>query len=384
MNYIGSKYSLLEDIEAVLESHGVPTSGTALDLFAGTGAVAQLLKLHGYVTYANDWQYYSYVTNVAFIEHNEFPRFQRLLTDGTWNTRVRQVSGGPVETYSVLSREPVDGDAPCARVLRYLDQLPGRRGPFFEAYCNGGEAGRMYYSEQNGLRIQAIRDVIEVWSREGLVSEKEEAWLVACLLESADRVANTASVYGAYLKHVKESAQKRLDLVALRPIASKHDVDSHQVFCEDGIQLLTRFEPGELRLIYVDPPYNRRQYSSNYHILETIAKWDMDRFDPRGVTGLRERGEKRSDFCMKTKVKQAFQELFEHVNSDYLLFSYNNEGLLSKEELLGLFEEHCRTVELTEIEYKRFRADADHENRNYKTDQTREFLVLGRPIRAGG
>lgn len=87
---------------------------------------------------------------------------------------------------------------------------------------------------------------------------------------------------------------------------------------------------------------------------------------------------------MKTRVKQAFQELFERVNSEYLLFSYNNEGLLSKEELLGLFEEYCTTVELTEIEYKRFRADVDHENRNYKTDQTREFLVLGRPKRSDG
>jgi adenine-specific DNA-methyltransferase len=240
----------------------------------------------------------------------------------------------------------------------------------------------MYYSRQNGLRIQAIRDVIEAWSRKGLVSDKEEAWLVGCLLESADRVANTASVYGAYLKHVKQSAQKRMKMVALRPIPSKHDADRHKVFCEDGVELLDRFKPGELQLVYVDPPYNRRQYSSNYHILETITKWDMDRFDPRGVTGLRRRGEKRSDFCMKTRVKEAFRGLFERIGSEYLLFSYNNEGLLSKDELLGLFEEFCATVELTEIKYRRFRADNDHENRNYKRDETREFLVLGQPTRA--
>jgi adenine-specific DNA-methyltransferase len=383
MNYIGSKYSLLEDIEAVLDAHAVPQSGTALDLFAGTGAVAQLLKFRGYVTYANDWQYYSYVTNVAFIEHNELPTFKRLLAEEAWGARIRQVSGEPVETYSILGREPLEDNPPCAQVLNYLDQLPGKRGAFYEAYCCGGKAGRMYYARENGLRIQAIRDMIEAWSLEGLVSAKEKAWLVACLVESADRVANTASVYGAYLKHVKESAQKCLSMVALRPIASEHAPTKHQVFCEDGIELLDRFAPGDLRLTYVDPPYNRRQYSSNYHVLETIAQWDLYKFDPRGVTGLRKRGEKRSDFCMKTRVQEAFRQLFQRVGSEYLLFSYNNEGLLSEEELLALFEEYCTAVDLTEIKYKRFRADVDHENRNYKADHTREFLVLGRPKRAG-
>lgn len=238
----------------------------------------------------------------------------------------------------------------------------------------------MYYSRHNGLRIQAVRDVIETWSHQGLVSDKEKAWLIACLLESADRVANTASVYGAYLKHVKDSAKKPMSLVALQPIASRHAAASHKVFCEDGIRLLSQSNPDQFRLTYVDPPYNRRQYSSNYHVLETIAKWDVGQFQPRGVTGLRSRGEKRSDFCMTTRVKKAFRNLFERVTSEYLLFSYNNEGLLSKEDLLGLFEEFCTTVEFTEVKYKRFRADVDHENRNYKADHTQEFLVLGRTI----
>jgi len=380
MNYIGSKYSLLEDIESVLEAHGVPKNGVALDLFAGTGAVAQLLKLHGYVTYANDWQYYSYVTNVAFIEHNQFPGFSPLLAHHTWGSRIAEAAPIPIEAYSILGRDPIDGSLPCHRVLSYLEQVPGKAGPFYEAYCCGGQAGRMYYSRQNGLRIQAVRDVIETWSHQGLVSDKEKAWLIACLLESADRVANTASVYGAYLKHVKDSAKKPMSLVALQPIASRHAAASHKVFCEDGIRLLSQSNPDQFRLTYVDPPYNRRQYSSNYHVLETIAKWDVGQFQPRGVTGLRSRGEKRSDFCMTTRVKKAFRNLFERVTSEYLLFSYNNEGLLSKEDLLGLFEEFCTTVEFTEVKYKRFRADVDHENRNYKADHTQEFLVLGRTI----
>jgi adenine-specific DNA-methyltransferase len=379
MNYIGSKYSLLQEIASVLDACQVPRQGIALDLFAGTGAVAQFLKLRGHVVYANDWQHYSYVTNVAFIEHNTFPAFERLLADRRWRERISDAApGGEILTFSINGRGPLASDLPCAQVLRYLDQLPGQRGPFYEAYCHGGQAGRMYYSRENGLRIQAIRDQIEVWSDEKLVTPKERAWLVACLIESADHVANTASIYGAYLKHVKRSAQKPLALVALQPAASALPAERHRVFCEDSLQLLERL--GQLRLVYVDPPYNHRQYAANYHVLETIARWDLGQFEPRGVTGLRDAGAQRSDFCMRSTVEAAFRRLFERVKSEYLLFSYNNEGLLPEEKLRGLFREFCSDVEFKKIPFKRFRADVDHENRVYKADRTREFLILGKPI----
>jgi adenine-specific DNA-methyltransferase len=380
MNYIGSKYSLLEEIESALDAYPVPNQGVALDLFAGTGAVAQLLKLRGYVTYANDWQRYSYVTNVAFIELDRLPDFGKLLADPKWGTRIGNMnSEKEIESYSIISREPLEEDLPCTQVLRYLDQIPGRPGPFYETYCHSGTDGRMYFSRENGLRIQAIRDLIETWGESRLVSPNEKAWLIACLIESADRVANTASVYGAYLKHIKRSARKPLTLVALKPIPSDHPPDEHQVFCEDSSELLVRFPSDKLQLIYIDPPYNHRQYASNYHILETIACWDMDQFDPRGVTGLRAPDEQRSDFCLRSAVEDAFRQLFERIHSNYLLFSYNNEGLLSREKLLGLFEEFCTDIEFTEIKFRRFRADVDHENRAYKTDHTREYLVLGKP-----
>jgi adenine-specific DNA-methyltransferase len=382
MNYIGSKYSLLEEIESALDIYPIPREGIALDLFAGTGAVSQLLKLHGYITYANDWQRYSYVTNVAFIELNALPDFGTLLADAEWGRCISRLSSGEeIKTYSITTREPLREDIPCAQVLRYLNQLPGRCGPFCEMYCNGGKAGRMYFSRENGLRIQAMRDMIENWSEARLISKKEKAWLLACLIESADRVANTASVYGAYLKHVKRTAQKSLSMVALRPTSSKHPADAHQVFCEDSNELLARFSVGDLNLIYIDPPYNHRQYASNYHILETMARWDMDQFDPRGVTGLRDADEQRSDFCLRSAVEDAFRDLFERIHSEYLLFSYNNEGLLSQDKLLGLFEEFCTDVRFTQIEFRRFRADVDHENRVYKADRIREYLILGKPQR---
>ena len=380
MNYIGSKYSLLKEIKAILDTNHVPSDGIALDLFAGTVAVAQFLKLRGHITYTNDWQYYSYVTSVAFIEHNAFPTFDTLLVDAFWRKRIEaSPSEKRISTHSIGNRDSLPDNLPCAQVLNYLDQIPGQRGLFYEAYCSGGDAKRLYYSQDNGLRIQAIRDQIETWNIDGLVTTKEKAWLVACLIEAADRVANTASVYGAHLKHVKRSAQAPLKLAALQPAASLHSQDHHRVFRQDGVQLLERFTPGQLRLIYIDPPYNHRQYAANYHILETIARWDLNHFKPRGVTGLRDRKEQRSDLCLRSEAEAAFRALFERVNSEYLLFSYNNEGLLSRKKLRGLFDEFCTDVCFTEIKFKRFRADINRENRIYKADRTHEFLILGKP-----
>ncbi|MBN1485119.1 MAG: DNA adenine methylase [Chloroflexia bacterium] len=380
MNYIGSKHSLLDDIAALLDEQQVPAEGRALDLFAGTAAVAQLLKRRGHVTYANDWQYYSYVTGVAFIEFNSFPKFETLLTDGLWGGEIRAAAGaGPIRSYSIEGRGSLPAVQPCGPVLHYLNRLPGRRGTFYASYCQGGEAGRMYFARENGLRIQAIRDQVEDWGSAELISPREKAWLVACLLESADRVANTASVYGAYLKHVKKAAQKPLALVALKPIPSAHPAERHRVFCQDGLELLGQFDPGELHLVYVDPPYNHRQYASNYHLLETIARWDLGQFEPRGVTGLRKARELCSNYCLGSAVESEMRRLLQRVNSHYLLLSYNNEGLLPPETLLALLEEFCTEVRVAQIHYRRFRADTDHAKRNYKADHTREFLVLGRP-----
>jgi adenine-specific DNA-methyltransferase len=379
MNYIGSKYSLLQEIGAILDKNQVPPDRIAVDLFAGTGAVAQFLKQRGYCVYANDWQTYSYYTNLAFIKYNDLPSFERLLSDTLWERRIRSVKPVyPVVAYSISQRRQLNTEEPCAQVLTYLNQMPGKRGLFYETYCQGGTEGRQYYAHENGLRIQSIRDQIQEWYKQKLISERENAWLVACLIEAADRVANTASVYGAHLKHIKRTAQKPLVLVALHPVDSLFDEEQHRVFCEDGEQLLRKLNQQECRLVYIDPPYNHRQYSANYHILETIACWDIDTFVPRGVTGLRPSLLQRSDFCIRSSVAETFHRLFSLVRAEYLLFSYNNEGLLSEEQLRALFEEFCIDITFEKLPFKRFRADVDRDNRIYTAHSTYEFLVLGR------
>lgn len=210
-----------------------------------------------------------------------------------------------------------------------------------------------------------------------MVSPEEKAWLVACLLEAADKVANTASVYGAYLKHIKRSAQKPLHLRPLTPTPSCHPASVHQTFCSDAEQLLRALAGTRFELVYVDPPYNSRQYNANYHLLETIARWDLDKFEPRGLTGLRNAKENRSRYCLKSKVLEGFRRLLALMNTEYVLFSYNDEGLASREDLEDLFSSTCMSVKFEEIPYKRFRADMDHENRIYKGNTTVEYLILG-------
>lgn len=380
MNYIGSKYSLLPDIERVLDTSSVPSSGIALDLFAGTGVVAQFLKKRGYITYANDWQRYSQLACVAYLEHNALPQFSRLIDDGQWGSEIADCPVVPrsLPVCSIAPATPAVYDSAAARVLAYLSRSPGSPGAFYDAYCEGGTAGRQYFSEENGLRIQAVRDQVEAWSRDQLISSREEAWLVASLLEGADRVANTASVYGAYLKHIKRSAQKPLQLCLLVPAPSIHQSEDHRAFCLDGEHLLRELQRTRLRLVYLDPPYNSRQYNANYHILETIARWDLDQFEPRGVTGLRGAAENRSRYCLKTQVLTGFRSLLSLMNADYVLFSYSDEGLVSRQELDGLFRDHCDTVRFEEIAYRRFRADSDGEDRVYKGDSTTEYLILGK------
>lgn len=349
-----------------------------MDLFAGTGAVTQLFKHLGFRTMANDWQHYSRVTTSAFLKFNQFPRFETLAEKSSETGIIFASPSRPIKSHSIRNRRFVTPGEPCRPVLNYLAGLPGKPGPFYDAYCEGGSAGRLYFSRENGLKIQAIRDKIDEWRQQDLISDEESCWLIACLLESADRVANTTSVYGAYLKKIKRTANAPLKLIALRPIPSEWDKTDHHIFCQDSLTLLSELPQNKVMLTYIDPPYNHRQYASNYHILETIARWDLAAFEPRGITGLREKEENISVYCQKRKAFDAFDALFMKIASPYILFSYNNEGILSETELRRLFKTHFEEIVFKKIRYARYRSDINHANRTYKSDKTYEYLIFAK------
>lgn len=133
---------------------------------------------------------------------------------------------------------------------------------------------------------------IREWRTAGQIDDNTYYFLLASLLESADKVANTASVYCAYLKHIKKSAQKPL---VLSPAKFTPTSNKHLLFHQDANELISTIS-GDI--LYLDPPYNQRQYGANYHLLNTIAKYDQ--FVPKGKTGLR--SYQKSAYCKSSEV----------------------------------------------------------------------------------
>lgn len=328
MNYIGSKHKLSNFIfETVAETCGKNLSQkTFCDLFAGTGIVGRNFKPHVKQVIANDVEYYSYVLNRNYIGNHIAFDYEEFINE--------------------------------------LNLLNGKKGFIFENYSEGGKAGRNYFTTENGQKIDAVRIQIEEWKKTSQISEDQYFFLLASLLESADKVANTASVYGAYLKHIKASAAKKL---VVKPAVFQQTENSHQVFQQDSNELIKKIE-GDI--LYLDPPYNARQYGANYHLLNTIAKYDT--FVPKGKTGLRDYY--KSDWCRTGEVLKSFGELIENAQFPYIFLSYNNEGLMGQKEVQTVMERFGKYTLKTK-KYQRFKADKT-ENRNHKASKTFEYLHI--------
>lgn len=270
-----------------------------------------------------------------------------------------------VEPYSyVLLRNYIGNHQAIENGVALVQQLNGvepREGFIFKNYCKGGSE-RQYFSDENGQKIDAIRQKINQLLSKNEINENTYYFLLASLLESADKVANTASVYGAYLKHLKKSAQKPLLLEAA---SFPKTNTTHEVYQEDANELIKRIK-GDI--LYLDPPYNARQYGANYHLLNTIALYDD--FVPKGKTGLRDYT--RSAYCQKKKVAEVFENLIKESQFQYIFVSYNNEGLMPLATIRAIMEKYGH-YDLTTKNYQRFKADKD-EKRNHKAHSTVEHL----------
>jgi adenine-specific DNA-methyltransferase len=344
MNYIGRKYSLLEFLESGILGRVGKARGTLFDVFAGTGVVGWHFKGLGFRVVANDFQHYAYCLNRAFVGTNTTPHFSGL------RDTVGRAAGDPSED-----------------VLGYLNNLSGRDGFVFRNYCSGGRgaAGRLYFSDENGRRCDAIRTRIGSWRRAGRISEREYYYLLASLIVGMDRVANTASVYAAYLKRVKKSAQRSL---RLEPIGLVQNGLRHQVHQRDALHLVGRVP---CDVLYMDPPYNHRQYHSNYHVLETIARYDRPQL--HGITGLRPDPDLRSDFCLRRRALPALEQMVSRTRARHVFLSYNSEGLMPQDGILATMGRYGK-VEVCTRDYARFRADADSAKRKYKANKVIEYL----------
>ena len=169
-------------------------------------------------------------------------------------------------------------------------------------------------------------------------------------------------IYGAFLKSLKKSAQKP---IVIAPATYQFNSHSHQVYREDANTLIKSIS-GDI--LYLDPPYNARQYGANYHLLNTIAEYKD--FEPKGKTGLREYN--KSNYCSKSAVIDSFEGLIADAKFKYIVLSYNNEGLMSIDTIRHIMSKYGR-YQVFQKEYTRFRADKA-ENRNHLADTTTEYL----------
>ena len=327
MNYIGSKYSLMDFLTTTIaDVAGTNTKGKVFaDLFAGTGVVGKTFKEQGYRVISNDIQYYSYVLNKHLIEN-----------------------------VPPLSVDIVDN----------LNQLTGTEGFIYKNYCAGSGSGRQYFTDQNGMKCDSIRIELERLKNCGDIDEAQYYYLLASLINSIDKYANTASVYGAFLKQVKKSAAKEFELELL-PIV---DGDKESKAYNENISNVIQRIGGDI--LYLDPPYNARQYCTNYHVLETIARYDSPEL--KGKTGLRDYSSQKSLFCSPRTVVEAFDDVLRHADFDYIFLSYNNEGLMPFDVIQHTMEKYGE-YQRFEQEYRRFKADTD-KNRNIKANTTTEYL----------
>lgn len=300
IKYLGSKRLLIRPILAAIDGFG-PGVGTVLDVFSGTSRVGHALKRAGYRVCAND--------------HNAFAH--------------------------TLARCYVEADADrvgrdVEMLVAELDRVPGEPGWFTETYC----VRSRFFQPHNGARIDAIRDAIAAKSLDPVL----EAVLLTSLMEAADRVDSTTGLQMAYLKSwaSRSSAELRLRVPELLPGPG----EAHALEALEAAASL----PADVA--YIDPPYNQHSYLGNYHIWETLVRWD--RPEVYGVackrTDVRER---TSVFNRKRTMRDALAALIEAVRAPRLVMSFNDEGFVTREELEAMLSRRG-DVRVVDFDYKRY------------------------------
>lgn len=324
--YIGNKSRLLPEIIEATRSLIGPT-GTVADIMAGTGSVAAEYRRQGYRVIASDIMTYSKHHLIAQLMLNSAPVF-----------------AGLSETIKNSSYN---------KVIGYLNSLDPVEGYFFREFSPGGRPAngtpaRKYFTTENAKKIDAIRLAIQEWSDCGKISECEESLLRHDLIMAANEVANISGTYGYFMSKFNGSSLNVLSLGCSDFEPGSTDNVVMQGYAEELASSIVA------DLCYIDPPYIKRQYAANYHILETLARGDEP--EAQGKSGLRPWRDQYSNLCTKTRSMQAFRKIISNMNCSYFLISYSEDGLFPVSDLMEVFSEFGK-VSLREIEYTRFRSN---------------------------
>lgn len=274
--YIGSKTKLLSFIENILERENASYKSVA-DIFAGTGVVANHFNEKASVI-LNDTLESNYLAHLAFLGPEEINK---------------PVLDQRIEFYNSLKTAQLKDNYAS---INFADT---------------------YFSHANCKLIGFIREDIEGFTKSAKLNERERAYMITSLLYAMDRIANTVGHYDAYRK--TGDLSRKLELRTL--LTNGHN-GNNKIFRKDANQLVRNLDSD---VVYIDPPYNSRQYSDSYHLLENVATWKKPAVE--GVAKKMDRTHLKSKYSLKS-ASAAFSDLIENIPSTtkYILVSYNDMG----------------------------------------------------------
>lgn len=303
--YLGSKLKMLDFINEVVENN-ISDIKTVADIFGGTGVVADLFRKKGKKIIIND------------ILHSNV-----------------------INYYTWFGNEKIDYN----KVISIITELNNLT-PTSDNYVSINFGGK-YFSYENAKKIGAIREQIDSYD----VNERERSFLLTSLLYAMDKVANTVGHYDAYRK--KMDTLNPIHLKVPEYIINK----DNEIYCEDANQLVKKIKAD---LVYIDTPYNSRQYGDTYHLLENIVDWKKSE-----LTGVALKMVDRTHIKSKystSKATEAFEDLINNIQAKYILVSYNNmarkgsgrsNAKISNEEIISILEKKG-TVKIFETPFKVF------------------------------
>ena len=306
--YLGNKYKLLPFITKVVDKECSDIQSIA-DIFAGTGAVSSAFTDKIIIT--NDLMYSNYICNYAWFGS---------------------------ETYN--QQTIID------YVVHYNSLVKLKDNYMTDNFAD------TYFSRDDCAKIGYIREDIEKNYKKKNINDRERAILITSLLYAMDKIAKTCGHYDAYRKGAE--FDKPLELLV--PLAERHNNPNNRCYNEDANNLVGSINAD---LVYIDPPYNSRQYCDAYHLLENVARWEKP--EVFGVARKMDRTKLKSKYCTKSAA-EAFEDLVGNITSKYILLSYNNmaekgndrsNAKISDEDILRILE-NKGTVKVFSENYKPF------------------------------
>ena len=334
--YIGSKVKIVDKVINKI-SELCMEGGTVCDLMSGTGVVSSELRKRNYKVIANDLMTYSYHHSIVNLKFSKQPEFNKLIN------------------YISNKFELDSNKSPYENVINFLNNTKPIQGYFWKEFSvegtpsNTGKS-RNYFHPENAKKIDGIRYIINILWKEQLLSNHEYSLLQHDLIMASNDVANIAGTYGHYMAKLNGRALSSIRLECSN-LFLKEDIDNHivmQGYAEKNASNI------QCDLCYIDPPYMKRQYAANYHILETLARGDEP--EAIGISGLRPWREQYSNFCTKTKIRQSIKDIVENMNCNNFLISYSEDGLLSIEDFQTLLS-NFGDIYIDSFIHKRFKSN---------------------------